>query len=118
MKLTREEALKYHRMMWTDMQTELGDNADPHERRDFKEKWCGEHFPAESIISDCFLCEYDEGRKVKGETDCKYCPIQWPEDGFGYPDCCARLGCDPYNNELYFLAAPISEILALPEREV
>ena len=27
MKLTREEALKYHRQMWGDMQKELGDKA-------------------------------------------------------------------------------------------
>lgn len=32
MKLTREEALKYHRQMWSDMQRELGDYPKAAER--------------------------------------------------------------------------------------
>ena len=58
MQLTREEALKYHRMMWTDMQTALGDKPSFRQRDAFKQEWCKEHFPEEKIESHCFLCEY------------------------------------------------------------
>ena len=45
MDLSREDALVLFRMMWTDMQNELGDNPDYCERCDFKEKWVNERFP-------------------------------------------------------------------------
>lgn len=103
MKLTREEALKYHRQMWTDMQKELGDKPQSGKRVLFKEMWCEEHFPDEDIEADCFLCEY---LNTSG-CDCnrgRDCLIVWP-----YGGCIANH---------YYYDAPISEILALPEREV
>lgn len=104
MVLTREEALKYHRQMWTDMQNELGDNPSFGKRIDFKLRWCREHFPGERIESGCFLCEYT--RQYNEDCDC--CPIKWDEDeGFDY---CGGLGAN-------YERSPISEILALPERE-
>ena len=42
-KLTKEEALKLHRQMWSDMQKELGDNPSYFERLDFKDEWCKKH---------------------------------------------------------------------------
>ena len=101
MKLTREEALKYHRQMWTDMQKELGNKPNVGERVLFKENWCDEHFPDEYIESNCFLCEYN--RNVDDDR-CKYCLIVWP-----YGKCI---------NHQYYYNIPISEILALPERKV
>ena len=101
MKLTREEALRLHRQMWTDMQKELGDKPNGGERVLFKENWCDEHFPDEYIKSDCFLCEYN--RNVDDDR-CKYCLIVWP-----YGECI---------NHQYYYNTPISEILALPERKV
>ena len=100
MKLTREEALKLHREMWTDMKTELGDNPSKEFRLKFKEDWCFRHFPDKKICSNCFLCEYIDERKY----DCDICPIVWPNET-----------C--YCNSYYYYA-PISEILALPERKV
>lgn len=101
MKLTREEALRLHREMWSDMQKELGDNPKPYERVIFKEKWCEEHFPTVSIGCNCFLCEYAHG--ILNETCYNGCPISWP---------------NTYCTEnRYYYNAPISEILALPERK-
>ena len=97
MKLTKEEAISYHRQMWSDMQKELGDN--PKERIHFKRDWVNRHFPDEQIFNNCFLCEYTN---LKG-LGCDSCPIKWHNDY-----------CGAY---YYYLHAPISEILALPERD-
>lgn len=105
MKLTREEALKYHRQMWTDMQRELGDKPDGGQRVLFKVKWCDKHFPGEKIDSNCFLCEYLAQNDYKGNCHGgRECLLIWP-----YGGCTARN---------YYYDVPISEILALPERGV
>lgn len=104
MKLTREEALKYHRQMWTDMQTELGDNPGGGKRVIFKEYWCEKHFPNEVVFCSCFLCEYATQDNSIGCRGGQKCPLVWPTG-----DC---------TTDNYYYNAPISEILALPEREV
>ena len=101
MKLTREEALKYHRQMWSDMQKELGDKPSAIERLRFKRKWCMKHFPDENIAFSCFLCEYAD--------DCDHCPIKWDVD---YDNA----NCEGF--VVNYLYSPISVILELPEREV
>ena len=106
MKLTREEALRLHRQMWMDMQTALGDNPSLFDRTEYKIKWCEEHFPAEEIDNHCFLCEYVHKNYC---DDCDCCPIKWDDN---YDDDCCGLGGVNYGY------SPISEILALPEREV
>ena len=100
MELTREEALKYHRQMWEDMQKELGDEPIGRARILFKEKWISEHFPGEKICNDCFLCEFTTDRRC-----CMDCPIEWD---YGW--------CE--KGERNWRNAPISKILALPERKV
>ena len=111
MDLTREEALKLHRQMWTDMQNELGDCPDFEDREAYKAYWCRKHGFA-NTKNYCFLCEYSHD---KSPWFCHHCPVKWPtqygtcisaflEDG-------AKFGGD------YYLVVPISEILALPERE-
>lgn len=110
MKLTREEALKYHRQMWTDMQKDIGDTDNAELRTDYKTEWCEKHFPNEEISAYCFLCDYDEQK----HANCWNCPIDWPHDEDGFPDCCCK---DAYGYP-YYLTTPISVILALPEREV
>ena len=97
MKLTKKEAIHYHRQMWSDMQKKLGDN--PKERIHFKRDWVNRHFPDERIFNNCFLCEYT----TFNELGCDSCPIKWHNDY-----------CGAY---YYYLHAPISEILALPERD-
>jgi len=96
MKLSKEEALRLHRKMWSDMQKEFGDCPSAGIRVEFKEDWCNSH--GYKVRSDCFLCEYDY--QVGGRS-CKNCPIKWPNGS------CIK-GC-------YYHKAPISEILALEE---
>lgn len=106
MDLTREEALKLHRQMWTDMRKELGDCPTYGERRDFKRKWVGERFPEEKVSANCFLCEYINGLR------CSYCPVNWGRDGEAGNACEKTVGTG-----VDWRRSPISEILALPERE-
>lgn len=42
-KLTKEEALKLHGQMWSDMRKELGDNPSYLARLVFKNEWCKKH---------------------------------------------------------------------------
>lgn len=108
MELTREKALELHRLMWSDMQQELGNYAMGGDRVLYKSEWCQLHFPNEKIANDCFLCEYALKNKKR---NCNICPIKWTtennKDATVY--CC-------YDN--YYYCAPISELLALPEREL
>ena len=117
MKLTREEALRLHRQMWTDMQKELGETGSGEEtttsraRNEFKRKWCESYFPGTPILENCILCEYAKQERIKhGYHDhrCYYCPINW-----GYKN---WFGCE--SNDVVWNRSPISEILALPERKV
>ena len=116
MELTRQQALDLHRQMWTDMQKELGDTGKGRAvslitaRNDFKEKWVKEHLHSEHILENCVLCEYANRERLKRGCKinrCEYCPINW-----GYY---IRFGCEC--NEIIWSRSPISEILALPERE-
>lgn len=110
-KLTRERALELHRQMWTDMQTELGDNPLSFARVLFKDDWCKKH-GFKDVDCSCFLCEYVEqnGLWCSGE-----CLIDWSSLA-DEPNAfvkCTDLYID--GGEIY-TAALISEILALPER--
>lgn len=120
--LTREEALKLHRQMWCDMQTILGDIPSAFERSMFKnkwcEKWCAENNYPDGVMNSCFLCEYADGY-------CEDCPIDWSKadhiatKGMECADCTDRYyPLDTRFYRSYFTTAAISEILALPEREV
>lgn len=115
MELTKEKVLELHRKMWTAMQKSLGDNPDAEERAEFKYKWCDEHFPKERVCNDCFLCEY--GIKMAqntGDYDATcdmFCPIDWKKGGL--KDCCSEFD----GGGAFYESAPLSVILALPERE-
>ena len=105
--LTREEALKLHRQMWSDMQKELGDNPDYREREQYKKKWCAEHFPNKYIDNNCFLCEYNRITNNDYYCDCReVCLIKWINGG-----------CLDGAPEDRYTKMPISKLLALPERE-
>ena len=107
--LTREEALKLHRQMWKDMQTELGDNPSAKERVLFKRKWCEEHFGRE-IENNCVLCEFTHQYPRRyHEINCYKCPIDWKNWQ-------KWIACESASVIWYY--SPISEIMALPEREV
>ena len=109
MELTREQALKLHRQMWTDMQQELGDTPNSFERELYKRKWRREHFPDENIRDCCFLCEYAHNKyKSDGGFPCRYCLIKW--------DCNYCFEGDGIKKS--YRNMPISQLLALPEREI
>ena len=72
MKLTREEALKLHRQMWSDMQRDLGDTPMRMSRIKYKQLWIAKHFPDEDVCNNCFLCEYDRLRRVCDDDDWTY----------------------------------------------
>ena len=107
MELTREEALKLHREMWTDMLRDVGENPSLGERVNYKLEWCVKRFPDVYILNNCFLCEYDS---QLDDFDCKLCPIDWGMDGEKMGD------CEKGPNKYYEI--PISQLLALPEKEV
>ena len=105
MDLTREEALKLHREMWSDMQKKLGDNPSHDQRVDYKEKWVNEKFPHERVRHDCFLCEYVANYE---RGLCDRCPIDWGEYG------CQK---HPFIKGVDWRYSRIRRILALPERK-
>lgn len=111
MDLTREEALKLHRQMWTDMQNDLGDAPDIKDRETYKDDWCNKH-GFRNVKNSCFLCEYAHG---KSPWFCHHCPVKWPTQ---YGTCISAYSEDGTKLESdYYLTAPIREIIALPERE-
>lgn len=123
MELTRQQALALHRQMWGDMLKELGERGKGDEhfiidaRAKFKRKWVEEHFPGERVNNDCFLCEYAHKtfwNSVNYYPDqmCGYCPIDWGETYWSGTE----YMCEHGTTQWCF--TPISEILALPEREV
>ena len=105
MKMSEEMAVRLHRMMWSDMQLELGNNPSVKERGQFKFAWIHNHFPGENIANDCWLCEYAVSVMKPGDSElyCKYCPISWPN-------------CHCNTLDFSYAKEPISEILALPAK--
>lgn len=100
--LTREEALRKHREMWTAMREELGNNPGKWERIRFKIDWCEQH-EEDKIYCHCYLCQYVNERGLS----CDDCPIIWDNE---VSSCSMAY--------VSYKFAPISEILALPERKV
>lgn len=121
MGLTREEAVRLFHEQWSDMQKELGASHTTLDRLWYKRLWCMLH--DRTALNYCFLCEY-----VRQETarqgivgipgiplHCHMCPIVWPTKS---GTCCSkRLADGTFIRCEYYLAASISEILALPERD-
>ena len=105
MKMSEEMAVRLHRMMWSEMQRELGDNPSGGDRIDYKREWVKRNFPGEPIANDCWLCEYalSKACRIGGDPYCKYCPISWPN-------------CHCNTLDFSYATAPISDILALPAK--
>lgn len=122
MKLTAKEAYELHIKMWTAMQIELGDNPTAPQRIDFKNKWVKRNFPNSEVHAYCFLCEFTkewDNEFMLKRCDCNRCILDWSSL------CVDGVTClDEYYDYDYlgsidsiYLAAPISEILALPVKE-
>lgn len=119
MELTRERALKLHRRMWIDMQQELGDNPSKRERVIYKKEWCEKHFPNKLIFSHCFLCQYVYERHGAVYSICAgKCPIIWINNNYNgdYFRNDEYTRCEDYR-DIHWSYMPISQLLALPERE-
>lgn len=89
---TREEAIKWHRKMWTEMGVIEGDNCYVNDRIRFKKIYIRGNFPGVDVTNDCFLCCYalnkaldDDSEEKFGKDDlgfalmhmCEYCPLKW-----------------------------------------
>lgn len=109
MKLTREEAIKLHKLMWMEMQEALGDDPSEEDREDFKQRWCFDH--GFEIHNSCFLCEYVLQISPL-VIDCRKCPFDWKCDDD------SKYRCDCEEGKVTWCDSPISEILALEERKV
>lgn len=103
-KLTKEEAIKWHRLMWNwiaDETLRLKQKVRKHNAM--------EHFHWEPIEMSCWCCEYDGQFEKEG---CINCPVQWPGGS------CGKLylrWCCTYD---YKKAADLAyQIANLPERE-
>lgn len=128
-KFTKEEAIRLHKEMWSEMKEKLGDNPDSHSRCNFKFNYLKTHeytdeFCNVNIQCHCFLCEYAEDKHredwKKGvyRKRCAHCPIDWSKltpdrnsSNYGY---CLYSNDGGY--EVWEIA-PISKILELPERD-
>lgn len=80
-------AIRHTIDMWTDMQTELGENPSPYQRVSYKVRWCKEHVFTGWNRPDheCFLCEFACAallRSTGPASKCDFCPIRWPLHAF------------------------------------
>lgn len=111
--LTADEAYAKHIEMWKAMQEALGDNPPFIDRWEFKRSWCEER--GETVDCYCYLCQYNKeqfGGILSGDCG-KRCLVDWGTVHYGdlkLNGCC-------YGKTQYE-SSPISEILALPRREV
>lgn len=118
-KLEKDEAIRLYLEMWTDMKKELGDNPNLVKRATYKCDWLEKH-GYDDVQASCFLCEYAQQAwwaNYGTHGQCDYCPIDWSSLSCGV---LANRCFGRYRNgggEVYQYA-PISEILALPERKV
>lgn len=121
---TREEAIKWHRKMWTEMRDMEGDDCYVNARIKFKTRYMQKNFPEVGVTNDCFLCCYAFNKALDnleeqfgGAVDqglalthmCEYCPLKWgPIEN--YFDC---------ENKYYgvnWMSDPCSLIAELEER--
>jgi hypothetical protein len=109
---TKKVAIELHKKMWTDMQKKLGDTPGLYVREGFKRDWCRNHIEGR-VNNHCFLCEYTTNEN--GFVECHRCPVIWPCEANGTM---LKYFCEPGHLGFGYTNMPISEILALPEREI
>ena len=94
--LTKEEAIRRHRMMW-----EWIANETLLQKRCIDKLDAFEHFGWDSnrCISKCWCCEYSHESDEHGM--CDYCPVVWPSQSEVL--CCIDFNTPFYGNGLYDL---------------
>lgn len=81
MKLTKEEAIRRHRLMWN----WIADETEKQERIITKED-AFEHFNWSEISMNCWCCEYDDLHR----DGCHSCPIYWKGGHTIVAPCCNK----------------------------
>lgn len=134
MNISREEAIRKHREMWSWIAEQYEYELDVPVKR-LKTKFVKEHYPNDYPASMCYCCEY-AGIVLNSEIggsryNCERCPLEWPST-------CCELMCSHKTDELdsdglyeqciyqslsyianYKKAASIArEIANLPERKI
>lgn len=103
--MTREEAIRGHRAMWSWLAEHPGET---------KKDYLREFDPEARLEAGCYVCEYVEEHY---DYDCTYCPLEWPDR-----DCLGRglfsQWCDAMDEGEHAYAAEIArQIAELPEKE-
>ena len=72
--LTREEAIRRHRLMWNWIADETEKTGKPVDKID-----AFEHFGWDrgEVLSSCWCCEYARHPWQKDEIKCDFCPLDW-----------------------------------------
>lgn len=73
--MTKQEAIKGHRKMWSWIVEQLEKSSKPMNISNLKRQWCTNN--ALKLYNDCFACEYI--KQEYGGNNCMYCPIDWGE---------------------------------------
>ena len=71
MKLTREEAILWHRKMWNWIANRIEEEQIYQDIADLKKEYCNQNNVF--IRNDCFCCEFAKGY-------CFFCPIEFDSD--------------------------------------
>lgn len=77
MNLSKQEAIKRHRLMWNWIADET-----KRQGRCIDKAEVFKHFGWENIEinNDCWCCEYDDNKNALGYyCDCAYCPLDWSD---------------------------------------
>ena len=90
--LTKEQAIKLHRIMWLWIAKEIARNKKPMVIGRLKETYISRHTEFESVICDCFACEYGYKKSTEEyvyggccensyHCKCEFCPLEWRSSG-------------------------------------
>lgn len=128
MNLTREEAIRFHRDMWTwiaKQEEGLTLSSNPidrmHERYELKREYLNLcHIDPMDIESACFLCEYSLQQArlhedpIPYESQCRYCPLDWGDSASEIP--CQYTDDEEEVENPHWVYSPAEMIANLPER--
>lgn len=122
MTLTKEEAIRRHRLMWNWIA-----QMSIQEQRCVSKPEAFKHFGWEDARSDCWCCEFADTQTMRGcsrySEMCQHCPIMWPDlvcsNGFDFLyDKVVDFSWDKLDENNYVKMAKYAyKIADLPERK-